>query len=132
MVSRVRQNRGFTLVEVMVALVIVAVALPAFLSLVMTQLDGTGAIRDKTMAFWVAENEMTRLQLQHRLLQDFNLPDSDQGEVTQAGVQWYWQMENEATDSGIQGFRQVEISVALDRNRDSSLAQLLGFVHEQP
>lgn len=132
MVSRVRQNRGFTLVEVMVALVIVAVALPAFLSLVMTQLDGTGAIRDKTMAFWVAENEMTRLQLQHRLLQDFNLPDSDQGEVTQAGVEWYWQMENEATDSGIEGFRQVEISVALDRNRDSNLAQLLGFVHEQP
>lgn len=132
MVSRVRQNRGFTLVEVMVALVIVAVALPAFLSLVMTQLDGTGAIRDKTMAFWVAENEMTRLQLQHRLLQDFNLPDSDQGEVTQAGVEWYWQMENEATDSGIEGFRQVEISVALDRNRDSNLAELLGFVHEQP
>lgn len=132
MVSRVRQNRGFTLVEVMVALVIVAVALPAFLSLVMTQLDGTGAIRDKTMAFWVAENEMTRLQLQHRLLQDFNLPDSDQGEVTQAGVEWFWQMENEATDSGIEGFRQVEISVALDRNRDSNLAELLGFVHEQP
>lgn len=132
MVNRVRQSRGFTLVEVMVALVIVAVALPAFLSLVMTQLDGTGAIRDKTMAFWVAENEMTRLQLQHRLLQDFNLPDSDQGEVTQAGVEWYWQMENEATDSGIEGFRQVEISVALERNRDSNLAQLLGFVHEQP
>ncbi len=132
MVSRVRQSRGFTLVEVMVALVIVAVALPAFLSLVMTQLDGTGAIRDKTMAFWVAENEMTRLQLQHRLLQDFNLPDSDQGEVTLAGVEWYWQMENEATDSGIPGFRQVEISVALDRNQDSNLAQLLGFVHEQP
>lgn len=132
MVSRVRQSRGFTLVEVMVALVIVAVALPAFLSLVMTQLDGTGAIRDKTMAFWVAENEMTRLQLQHRLLQDFNLPDSDQGEVTLAGVEWFWQMENEATDSGIEGFRQVEISVALDRNQDSNLAQLLGFVHEQP
>jgi general secretion pathway protein I len=132
MVNRVRQNRGFTLVEVMVALVIVAVALPAFLSLVMTQLDGTGAIRDKTMAFWVAENEMTRLQLQHRLLDDFNLPDEDQGEVTMAGIEWLWQMENEPTDSGIDGFLQVEISVALARNEDVNLAQLLGFVYEQP
>lgn len=132
MVSRERQSRGFTLVEVMVALVIVAVALPAFLSLVMTQLDGTGAIRDKTMAFWVAENEMTRLQMQHRLLDDFTLPDEDQGEVTLAGIEWLWQMENEPTDSGIDGFRQVEISVALERNRDSNLAQLLGFVYEEP
>lgn len=132
MVNRVRRCQGFTLVEVMVALVIVAVALPAFLSLVMTQLDGTGAIRDKTLAFWVAENEMTRLQLQHRLLEDFDLPDEDQGEATMAGVEWLWQMENEPTDSDIEGFRQVEITVALERNQDSNLATLLGFVHEQP
>lgn len=132
MVNRVRQSRGFTLVEVMVALVIVAVALPAFLSLVMAQLDGTASIRDKTMAFWVAENEMTRLQLQHRLLPDFNLPDEDQGEVTMAGIEWYWHMENEPTDLGIDGFLQVDMSVKLDRNHESNLAQLLGFVYEEP
>lgn len=130
MVTPRRQNRGFTLIEVMVALMIVAVALPAFLTLVMAQLDGTGAIRDKTLAFWVAENEMTRLQLKRRLVTDYKLPDRDAGEVTLAGLEWRWEMENEATE--MDEFRQIEISIAPDSDREAIMAELVGFMHEEP
>ena len=40
------ESQGFTLVEVLVALMIAAVALPALLSLVITQMDSAGTVRD--------------------------------------------------------------------------------------
>jgi len=130
MVKRRRDNRGFTLVEVMVALVIVAVALPAFLTLVMAQLDGTAAIRDRTMAYWVAENEMTKLQLRERLLQDYRVPDRDAGEVNMAGMEWRWELETEETE--VPGFRQLEFSIAPNIDREAVQARLTGYVHDDP
>jgi len=130
MVSQRQNNRGFTLVEVMVALVIVAVALPAFLTLVMAQLDGTAAIRDRTMAYWVAENEMTKLQLRERLLPDYTVPDRDAGEVDMAGLEWRWELESEETE--VPGFRQLEFSIAPNTNREMVQARLTGFVNDEP
>lgn len=57
------KQRGFTLLEAMIALMIVAMALPALITLVLTQLDGSASIRDKTYAYWVAENQLTRVRL---------------------------------------------------------------------
>lgn len=131
MVSRrASRSQGFTLIEVMVALVVVAVALPALVTLVMTQLDGTAMIREKTQAFWVAENQMTRLQLQHRLLPDFTLPESANGEIDLSGREWYWLLETEATEAD--EVQRVEISVYRSANREFAIARLAGFIHDTP
>lgn len=102
-------GRGFTLIEVMVALAVVAMALPAMLTLVMSQLDGTVAIREKTLAFWVAENELTRIRMQQRYFTDMKLPDTDKGTVNMGSMQWYWEMTWEETT--MEDFYRVEILV---------------------
>ncbi|WP_051235352.1 type II secretion system minor pseudopilin GspI [Marinimicrobium agarilyticum] len=134
MSPKAKRQRGFTLVEVMVALIIVAVALPAFLTLVMTQLDGTASIRDKTMAYWVAENELTRLRLLKKYGTDYRLPDEQQGTVTQAGLEWRWQLENGPMKLGEFGempeFRQIEISVSPAAQEDNVMARLTGVFRE--
>ena len=54
---------GFTLIEVMVAMAVVAVALPALLFALIQQVDGTGYLRERTLASWVAANKLSELQL---------------------------------------------------------------------
>ena len=114
-----QQQAGFTLLEAMIALMIVAMALPALVTLVMTQLDGSAAIRDKTYAYWVAENQLTRIRLlqqqkmQNRL-PDYKLPEKDSGTVDMAGLRWQWQQKTIAMDTLPEpGFKRIEISVRL-------------------
>ncbi len=123
-------SRGFTLIEVMVALVVVALALPALLTLVMNQLDGTAMIREKTKAFWVAENQLTRLRLQLRddLFPGFTPPQSSNGEVDLAGEAWYWRIDME--DSGTPNLPRVVVSVARASEREDVIASLSGFLYE--
>ena len=58
-----RASVGFTLVEVMVALAVVAVALPALLLTLSQQLDGLRYLEDRTQAQWVAANRLAELRL---------------------------------------------------------------------
>ncbi len=114
-----KRARGFTLLETMIALMIVAVALPALVTLVMTQLDGSAAIRDKTYAYWVAENQLTRIRLlqQQKMLKaipDYTLPTQESGEVEMAGLEWHWEMRTVDMESlPVKGFKRVEIAVRL-------------------
>lgn len=113
------QQRGFTLLEAMIALMIVAMALPALITLVMTQLDGSAAIRDKTYAYWVAENQLTRLRLLQqqkakKALANYKIPEKDSGVVDMAGLRWQWQLKTIAMDTlPVPGFKRIEISVRL-------------------
>ena len=66
--------RGFTLLEVMVALAIFAVASVSLLSAQEAQIRTDSKLADKTLAHWAALNRLAELQLQG------NFPDIGQGE----------------------------------------------------
>lgn len=118
-------SKGFTLVEVMVALIVVAVALPALLSQVMTMMDGTGAVREKTIAHWVAQNEYVRMQLQRRISGEL-LTGEEHGTKEMVGLQWHWQVGSEST--AVDGLRRLTISVG--REEGSPLVVLVGFIDD--
>jgi general secretion pathway protein I len=58
-----RQGAGFTLIEVLVALVIVAVALGACLRATGMLADSSAGMRERTLAQWSASNRLAQLQL---------------------------------------------------------------------
>ena len=111
--SRLTAERGFTLLEVMVALLIVATALPALLTLVMAQMDGAAHIREKTYGMWIAENQLTRLSLLNNKANfpTYKLPEKDSGRTEMMGLQWQWQVET-SKDEEVPILLKVDIGVA--------------------
>ena len=118
--------RGFTLIEVMVALVIVGVALPALLKALYGQVDGTAYLRDKTVAHWVASNKLAESRI--RLARENTMFRGERsGTETMAGQDWYWRMTSEQTE--VEDFYRLEIQVSRDDDREGTpLYTVVGFM----
>ena len=118
-----RQNsQGFTLVEVLVALLVVAVGLGAvFLSLNQHIYNAT-YLREKTIASWVAENRLANVRLAG------SVPEVDEtsGEEEMGETRWRWTQK--VTETGVANLRRIDISVANDMYPEISLITLSGFM----
>ncbi len=117
---------GFTLVEVLVALAVVAMALPALLFSLNQQVDGTAYLRDKSLAGMVAANRLEEIRLISRARQEL-VKGQDSGVVELADQEWVWWVDSQPTE--VDQFYRVEISVARDEaDRDSPLAILVAYM----
>jgi len=70
---------GFTLVETLVALAVVAVALSAGMRVLAQSADGAGALKARTLALWVAQNRLAAAEL----APEAPAPGSRSGEAVQ-------------------------------------------------
>jgi len=128
-----RAARGFTLLEVLVALAIFAVVAASVLSASARSLKTAARLEDKTFATWLADNRLQQLQFA-------DLPPAEgreQGEETYAGRRWLWQTEVQATSEP--EMLRVTVRVALRPERglngkieDHALVSLSGFIGVEP
>lgn len=118
--------RGFTLVEVMVALAVVAIALPALLVTLSQHVDATAYLRDKSLARMVAANKLEELRILSRASRQ--LPSGERsGVATMAGRDWYWWLDSRPTVS--ENLVQFEIDVAADEaQRAQPLFTLIAYL----
>ena len=119
-------SRGFTLVEVMVALAVVAVALPALLMSLYQQVDGTAYLRDKSFAHMVAANKLAEMRILSRARQTL-LRGRDSGVMDMGDREWHWWLDSKPTE--MDQFYRIEISVSADENgREKPLHTLVAFM----
>jgi general secretion pathway protein I len=111
-----RRHAGFTLLEVMIALLVTALALAALAGAAGRAASDTGHLRDRTEAAWVAQNVITDL----RLAPEWPAPGTRRGEAPMLGRRWYWQVR--ITPVADPDLRRAEVVVA----RDADAADVLG------
>jgi general secretion pathway protein I len=96
---------GFTLIEVLVALTIVAVGVAAVLGALTSSANTVLYLRDKTFAQWVGLNQIANIRLSGQLQQ----PGNSDGDTDFAGRQWHWR--EEVTSTEIPGVVRIDIKV---------------------
>jgi general secretion pathway protein I len=98
-------KRGFTLIEVLVALAIVAVGMAAVLGTLNSSADTIVYLRDKTFANWVALNQIA----QARLNGAQPAVGDTEGKIDFADRNWTWHQTVSTTD--VQGIERIDVSV---------------------
>jgi general secretion pathway protein I len=117
-----RRGTGFTLVEVLVALVIVALGMLGAIEAISESARNGSFLRDKTIAHWVAMNQLTAT----RLAAQPPKIEKSSDEVDMVGRRWRWTME--VTQTPVDTIRRIEISVRPEEaDEESSLASITGF-----
>ncbi|NIY46294.1 type II secretion system minor pseudopilin GspI [Cedecea colo] len=101
-----KNYRGMTLLEVLVALAIFSLAALALLQSLGHLALGPGRLADKTYADWVAENQMVELRLQSV----WPPLAWTQGSSEQAGRTWYWRWRG--VEGELPELRALEVEVS--------------------
>lgn len=123
----INAQRGFTLIEVLIATAILALALGAFITSSAHYADYARYIHDRSIAQWVARNQLVEFQIAPQW------PDTgnQDGDVDMADTRWHWVADiQESPDPDV---RRIDLRVfRIDSNSDKPEADattlLSGFV----
>jgi general secretion pathway protein I len=122
---RGKAQRGFTLLETLVALAVLAIAMAAILRAAGGEINHTGELRQRLLADWVAQN---RLAL-HAAKGDWISVGVQDGEDTEAGVLLSW--HEDVSDTPNPSFRRIEVSVFDPDDKNHLLRKLTGYLVQQ-
>jgi len=120
-----RRGRGFTLVEVLIAMTIAAVALMAAIRATASLAVNGVELRNRTLAQWSAENRLAQI----RIAREWPNPGRRQYDCSQASVAMVCREDVIQTPNPL--FRRVEVSV-FDADGSFRLARLVGFSTRLP
>lgn len=113
---------GFTLLEVIVALAILAITLSAIIKTTAENAENVRYLRDRTLAHWVAMNVLTDI----RVRKEWSPLGKREGTAMMANREWFWILHTENTLD--EELRRVTIEVRSTPTMQEPLAVLVGFI----
>jgi general secretion pathway protein I len=117
------KSSGFTLVEVVVALAIVAIGMFAVFKTIGDTAHNVAFLRDRSFAAWIADNRITEM----RLASEMPSVDETEGDVDFAGRSWHWVANVSQTQ--VENLRRIDVTVRREEDEEgTSLMKLSGFV----
>lgn len=122
MLSKQMINRGFTLIEVMLAMAIFSIAGVALLGTASASLNNLGYLEEKILANWVASNQL----VEAKLTESWPPRNNKKGEQELAGQTWFWQQKViKTTDNDL---RALSVEVRKNEKDENAIVLLLTYV----
>lgn len=116
------EKNGFTLLEVLVALAVLAIALAAIIKTTTENVENAHYLRDKTLAHWVAMNILTETQVR----KEWPSLGKQEGTAIMGEHEWHWLMNiSETMDHEL---RRLDVQVYFHRQDEEPVAVLVGFI----
>lgn len=122
--TKFNNQHGFTLLEVMVAVAILALALSAMVKMTGESSNTLSYLEKKTYGQWIALNQLNEIEAQAA----WPSPGRSQGKAKMAGLEWSWEIEVEDTDA--EDLRRLDVAVKQDKDDDHAIYQLTAFIHK--
>lgn len=113
---------GFTLIEVMLAMAVFAIAGVALLGAADTNSRNLGYLEQKTFADWVAANQLVASSL----VTTWPPKNNKKGKVEMAGREWFWQQKVVKTEDT--NMRQVVMEIRLEEKAEKPLTSLTTYL----
>lgn len=117
-----RRARGFTLIEVMVALAVVSIGLIAVFNGIIQMAHSTSTLRERALADWIAMNEISTI----RVAEEFPDVGNFNGTTEFAGREWRW--EARISETGVTDLRRIDMSVAREDFPEDDITIVTGFM----
>lgn len=119
-----RRANGFTLIELMIAMAVFAIAGVAVMRATTEHIRAMGMIEEMTMAGYVAENQLQLARLETRWP-----PQPREGEAEMAKNRWKWVLEVLETDDA--EFRMLKVTVRPVEEPERIVSRLQTFIGRQ-
>ncbi len=125
--TRLREDRvlkrksGFTLLEVMIALLVITLGMGAVIVTTGESAWKSSHLRESTIASWVAYNEIAL----YRAKRSWGSVTKRSGEAEMANVEWKWEMELSETDDP--SLRRMDVEVFI-KGETAVKARVTGFI----
>ena len=116
------RGAGFTLIEILVALAVLAIAVAAVVTAVSGHVSNAAYLRDRTLAHWVAMNKVTELQVGG----DWPEPGVQQGDSLMAAQEWSWQVKASKTEDA--DVLRLDVKVFADKDRKEPAAVMVAYL----
>lgn len=119
--KQIQKQLGMTLLEVMLALVILATTGLAVMNSATSVLNSQGHLQKKTIALWVASNRLVELKLE----QKWPSTSWKNEEQRMAGAAWY--LRYKLVSTGDDQFKALDIEVS-DSKKGGALAYIRTYI----
>jgi general secretion pathway protein I len=118
-----KHKRGFTLLEVLIALMVISISLVAIAGEMISMLNAANTMQERTYASWIAHNKVTEMRLANIVPE----VSTSSGELDYANREWAWRAV--VSETGVENLFRVDVSISYPGG-DPIMRPITGFIGE--
>ncbi len=118
-----RDKRGFTLLEVLVALMVISISLVAIAGEMISMLNAANTMQERTYASWIGHNKVTEMRLANAVPE----VSTSSGELDYANREWAWRAV--VSETGVDNLFRVDVTISYPGG-DPIMRPITGFIGE--